>query len=156
MRHHEVLSFSLILELCFLFFLQNLFFWSKISSGETSIRPLHFRAYRISDLWKFFAVACCFLNRNIRFCLPVPKLIYLWEIYIFPGLVCLFFCSEICGLILGIYKSLTDTWMWKLGLRPRNSQKRNTYMGFSLQCSFLMYGTCLAVEDDLKGRGVVE
>ncbi len=24
---------------------------------------------------------------------------------------------------------------WKLGLRPRNSQKRNTYMGFSLQCS---------------------
>ncbi len=32
----------------------------------------------------------------------------------------------ICGLILGIYKLLTDTWMWKLGLRPRNSQKRNT------------------------------
>ncbi len=24
---------------------------------------------------------------------------------------------------------------WKLGLRPRNSQKRNTCMGFSLQCS---------------------
>ncbi len=36
--------------------------------------------------------------------------------------------------ILGIYKSLTDTWMWKLGLRPRNSQKKNTWMGFSLQC----------------------
>ncbi len=31
---------------------------------------------------------------------------------------------EICGPILGIYKTLTDTWMWKLGLRPRNSQKR--------------------------------
>ncbi len=28
-------------------------------------------------------------------------------------------------LILGIYKSLKDTWMWKLGLRPRYSQKRN-------------------------------
>ncbi len=26
------------------------------------------------------------------------------------------------------YKSLTDTWMWKLGLRTRNSQKRNTQM----------------------------
>ncbi len=25
-----------------------------------------------------------------------------------------------------IYKSLTDTWMWKMGLRPRYSQKRNT------------------------------
>ena len=35
-----------------------------------------------------------------------------------------FLLEEICGPILGIYKSLTDTWMWKLGLRPRNSQKR--------------------------------
>ncbi len=34
--------------------------------------------------------------------------------------------EEICRPILGLYKSLTDTWMWKLGLRPRNSQKRNT------------------------------
>ncbi len=41
---------------------------------------------------------------------------------------------EICGPTLGLYKSLTDTWVWKLGLRPRNSQKRNTYLGFSLQC----------------------
>ncbi len=30
-----------------------------------------------------------------------------------------FLLEEICGPILGIYKSLTDTWMWKLGLRPR-------------------------------------
>jgi hypothetical protein len=43
--------------------------------------------------------------------------------------------QEICGLILGIYKSLTDTWMWKLGLRQRNSQKRNTWMGFLLHCT---------------------
>ncbi len=40
-----------------------------------------------------------------------------WFIY-FQGLCC---CGQICGPILGIYKSLTDTWMWKLGLRPRNS-----------------------------------
>ncbi len=33
--------------------------------------------------------------------------------------------QEIYGSILGIYKSLTDTWMWKLELIPRNSQ-RNT------------------------------
>ncbi len=33
--------------------------------------------------------------------------------------------EEICRLILGIYKSLKDTRMWKLGLRPRYSQKRN-------------------------------
>ncbi len=31
------------------------------------------------------------------------------DLYIFPGSVCLFCCREICGLILGIYKSLTDT-----------------------------------------------
>ncbi len=34
--------------------------------------------------------------------------------------------EEICRLILGLYKSLTDTWMWKWGLRPLYSQKRNT------------------------------
>ncbi len=34
--------------------------------------------------------------------------------------------EEICRSILGLYKSLTDTWMWKLGLRPRYSQKKNT------------------------------
>jgi hypothetical protein len=34
--------------------------------------------------------------------------------------------EEICRPILGLYKLLTDTWMWKLGLRPRYSQKRNT------------------------------
>ncbi len=33
---------------------------------------------------------------------------------------------EICGPILGIYQSLTDTRMWKLRLRPGNSQKWNT------------------------------
>jgi hypothetical protein len=45
---------------------------------------------------------------------------------LFPGSVFWICCWEICGEILGIYKSHTDTSMWKLGLRPRNSQKRNT------------------------------
>jgi hypothetical protein len=42
--------------------------------------------------------------------------------------------EEVCRLILGIYKSLKDTWMWKLGLRPRYSQKRNIWTEFPLQC----------------------
>jgi hypothetical protein len=46
--------------------------------------------------------------------------------YMFPGSVCLFCCRKICGPILGIYESLTDTWMWKLGLRQRNSFSGNT------------------------------
>ncbi len=32
---------------------------------------------------------CYFRNRIIMFCLPVPTLIFLWEINIFPGSVCL-------------------------------------------------------------------
>jgi hypothetical protein len=59
----------------------------------------------------------------------------MWAIYIFPRSVCLFCCRRICGPILGIYKSLTDTWMCKLGLTPRNSFSGNTYMGFPLQCA---------------------
>ncbi len=69
---------------------------------------------------------CYFQNRIIMFCLPVPTLIYLWEIlYISRIGLPIFCCRKICGPILGIYKSLTDTWMWKLGVRPRHSQKRN-------------------------------
>ncbi len=32
------------------------------------------------------------------------------------------------GPFLGIYKSLTDTWMWKLGLRPRHSHAEKEYI----------------------------
>jgi hypothetical protein len=46
------------------------------------------------------------------------------ELYI-PTMGLPFLPEEICGPILGIYKSLIDTGMWKLGLKPRNSQKRN-------------------------------
>ncbi len=42
--------------------------------------------------------------------------------------------EDICRLILWIYKSLKDTWMWKLGLRPRYSQKRNIWTELPLQC----------------------
>ncbi len=85
--------------------------------------------FMYSQKWNWY-----FQIRIIMLCLSVPTLIYQWEFYIFPGSVCLFCCREICGPILGIYKSLTDTWMWKLGLRPHYSQKRNKLMGFSLLC----------------------
>ncbi len=69
---------------------------------------------------------CYFLNMIIMFRLPVPTLIDLWEIYISRIGLPIFCCRDICGPILGIHKSLTDIRMWKLGLRPRNAQKRNT------------------------------
>jgi hypothetical protein len=40
---------------------------------------------------------------------------------------------EICGQILGIYKLLTDTCMWILGLRPRDSEKKTHKWDF--RCS---------------------
>jgi hypothetical protein len=45
---------------------------------------------------------------------PIPTFMYLWAIYIFRGSVCLFGCSKIGGPLIGIYKSLTDTWMHRL------------------------------------------
>ena len=39
--------------------------------------------------------------------------------------------------------------MWKLGLRPRNYQKRNTWMGFSLQC--MIFSTQLEGPSQLVG-----
>ncbi len=46
-------------------------------------------------------------------------------IYSHDGSACSAGGNMYSRLILWIYKSLKDTWMWKLGLRPRYSQKRN-------------------------------
>jgi hypothetical protein len=44
--------------------------------------------------------------------------------------------------------------MWKMGLRPRNSQKRNTYVGFSFECgmSVLQVLWCAEVFTEAKRR----
>ncbi len=41
-------------------------------------------------------------------------------------------CSRIGRLIVGIYKSFTDTWMWKSGLWPRNPFSGNICFEFSV------------------------
>ncbi len=76
----------------------------------------------------------CSQKRNCTASVPISTVMCVWGIYIFPRSGCLFCWRKICGSILGIYKSITDTWMWKLGLRPHNPFSRNTYMGFLLQC----------------------
>jgi hypothetical protein len=65
---------------------------------------------------------------------PMSTFMCMWAIYIFPGSVHIFSCSRIGRPIVGIFKSLTDTWMWKLGLRPCNSFSGNTYIEFSVLC----------------------
>ncbi len=56
----------------------------------------------------------------------------LWAYYIFPGSV----HSRKGRSIVGIYKSLTYTWMWKLGLLSCNSFSGNIWFEFSLLCHF--------------------
>ncbi len=58
----------------------------------------------------------------------------LWTIYIFLGSVHMYSCSRLGRPIIGIYKSLTDTWMWKLGLRVHSSFSGNIYFKFLEFC----------------------
>ncbi len=66
---------------------------------------------------------------NCTATVPIPTFMFLCAIYIFPWSVCIFCCKKWSGPIVGIYKSLTATWMWKLGLRPRSSFFRK-YINF--------------------------
>ncbi len=80
--------------------------WFRISLSSRYALQMKGRGEFSTNVWFPFKYSqkwnCYFQNRIIMFCLPVPRLIYLWEIYIFPRLVCLFSCREICGPILGI------------------------------------------------------
>ncbi len=80
--------------------------------------------FKCSQKW-----TCYFQNRIIMFCLPVPTLIYLWEICIFPGSDCLVCCWEIFGPILGKYKSLTTlecgNWDWGRAIPRKGTHKRD-------------------------------
>ncbi len=57
---------------------------------------------------------------------------------VFSGSVHMFSCSRIGRLMGGIYKLLTHTWMWKLGLRPRNSFSGNICFEFYVIVSSLV------------------
>ncbi len=64
---------------------------------------------------------------------PIPALMYcIWEGFIYSHHGSAYFSS---GPIVGIYKSLTDTWMLKLAPRPHSFISGNTWIGSSMQCS---------------------
>ena len=70
------------------------------------------------DLCYLLLIVCTFpkiqfmysQKQNCVVSFPIPTFMYLWVIYIFPGSICLFCCSKIGVLFVGIYKSLKDTW----------------------------------------------
>jgi hypothetical protein len=63
---------------------------------------------------------------------PISTFIYLWKIYTFPRSF-LLFCASNRGPIVGIYKSLRETWMWKLGTRPHSFISGNICFEFFLR-----------------------
>ncbi len=74
-----------------------------------------------------------FLFWELRGSAPISTFMCLWAIYIVsigPHIS----SSRKGRPIVGIYNSLTDTWMWKLGLRPRYSFSGNICFKFSAIC----------------------
>ncbi len=86
--------------------------------------------FMYSQKWDYCALCSVqssyFQNRIILFCLPIPTLIllyiYLCEIYIFQDRSVYFAATKYVDGSWEFYKSLTDTWMWNSGLRPRNNE----------------------------------
>ncbi len=84
-------------------------------------------------------------KRNIGVSVPISTFMCLWANYMFPRPVCLFSWRKYveCRPILRLYKSLTYTWMWKLGLRPRYSRK--VIHKWDFRCSAGQAPRCLSL-----------
>ncbi len=68
--------------------------------------------FRFMHSQKWNCMALLFSNQNYNDLSSSFRIhLSVSDLYIFLGSVCLFCCSQIARLILGIYKLLTDTWM---------------------------------------------
>jgi hypothetical protein len=78
---------------------------------------------------------------------PISTFMCLWAIYICSPRIGPHISSSRKGRpITGIYNSLTDTWMWKLGLRPRYSFSGN--ICFKISAFFLCSVECVSLPTD--------
>ncbi len=76
---------------------------------------------------------CIFFSGNCAATVPISTFMCLWAIIYIPRIgshICL--QQSIDRSIVGIYKSFTDTWIWKLGLWPRSSFSGNICFKFSV------------------------
>ncbi len=75
---------------------------------------------------------------NCAASVTISTIMCLWAIYIYiPMIGPHVSCNTFGRSIMGIYKSLTDTWMWKLGLRQRNSGNICFEFSVLVLCSML-------------------
>ncbi len=90
-------------------------------------------------------------KRNWAASVSIPTFMF-YERFIhkFPRSVCLFCCRKIGGPILGMCRSLTDTWMWKLGLRPRRAIPFLGIHKWDFGCSV---GSCTHIIHGEKAEG---
>ena len=73
-------------------------------------------------------------KRKCAAAVPIFRFLCLLTYYMFPESVHILSCGRIGRLIVWIYTSLTDTWMWKLGLWPSNSFSGKICFEFSTLC----------------------
>ncbi len=75
-----------------------------------------------------------FPEKKLRASVLFYTFMYLWAIYIFSRSVHLLSCSSIGKPIVGIYKSLTETWMSEFGKRTCSVIYGNICFEFSVWC----------------------
>ncbi len=81
-----------------------------------------------------------FPGKELRGCSPNSYIhVSVSDLYIPLLGLSLFFCRKKGGPNVGIYRSRTDTWMWKLGTRPRNSFSKNRQIQISFQCRLMVF-----------------
>ncbi len=109
--------------------------YGTADSARINLRPVHY----FSLFSTGYTLLCSLIvNGNPIYVFPEKELRDLspnFHIHVFVSrIVPHIFLQQntVCRPIVWIYKSLTDTWMWKLGLRPRNSFTGNISFEFSV------------------------